>query len=186
MPLPSDYDSPQGEADAERAVRDAVRDLFLSESSDYGFTSDLAHTVPRYPDTDEEWEAIATIVDPDTAAGADEDKRRLIRYFTVVWAGMGRVLAELTIRYDVQISFGFKDEYAAAPAGRRSYNELVELVSRFGKKLADNQELGLDDRVSHTFLQVPTRPRWQEADDQGNATVTIDATLAVVLQVCKL
>lgn len=186
MPLPADYDDPQGEADAELVVREAIRDIFLGVATPYGYTSAHCHTVPRYPDTIAEWEAIATIVDPDTEPEAAEGERRTTRYFAVVWAGMSRVLSELTIRYDVQVSYGFKDEYARAPAGRRTYDELVALNMKFAKTLADNQELGLDDRVSHSFLQAPLRPRWTPEDDQGNPTVTIDNTLSVTLQVCKM
>lgn len=186
MPLPADYDSPQGEADAEVAVREAIRDIFLGVAGAYGYTSAHCHTTPRYPDTIDEWNAIATIVDPDTEPEATEGERRLTRYFSVVYAGMSRVLSELTLRYDVHVSMGFKDEYQRAPAGRRSYDEIVALNMKFGKTLADNQELGLDDRCSHTFLQAPLRPRWTPEDDQGNPTVTIDNTLSVVLQVCKL
>lgn len=185
MALPADYDNPAGEALAEAEIRAAMKGLFLAVAAPYGYDDDHSHTEPRYPDTQEEFDEIYTIDDPDTADADDDGKRRLTRYFVITWAGMSRVLSELTIRYDVQISMGFKDSYAFDPT-LRSYNQLVALVHEYGKHLADNQELGLDDRVSHTFLQAPLRPRWTGEDEQGNATVTVDCTLAVVLQVCKL
>lgn len=186
MPLPQDYDSPAAQATAELVIRESIRDLFLSVSVPYGFAPELVHVCPRYTETDSEWDAIATIEDPDTADVGDDAKRRLLRYFAIAWAGQGRVLAELTFRYDLQITMGFKDEYATGASGRRSWNELVALVQEFDKQLADNQELGLDDRVSHMFLQCPLRPIWDGDDPQSSSSVTVNATLAVVLQVCKL
>lgn len=185
MPLPDDYDNPGGQAEAEATIRESIKGIFLSVAGPYGFNTSLAHVCPRYTETDEEWEAVATIEDPDTMDAGDDAKRRLLRYFAIAWAGQNRVLAELTFRYDLQITLGFKDEYATGTPGRRSWNELVALVQQFDKRLADNQELGLDDRVSHTFLQCPLRPIWDADDPQSVSAVTVNATLAVILKACQ-
>jgi len=183
MPLPSDYDSPDGEAAAEVAIRTAIRDIFVGVGSAYLFDADHSHLCPRYPDTMDEWNRIGTVEDPDTVAQPPENKRRLVRYFAVKYVGMRRTRVELTLAYDIEISMGFKDAYAS-DTSLRSYNQLTELNMKFGKTLADNQELGLDERVSHNYLQMTSRPNWTPVDEQGESTVTIGDSLAVVLKVC--
>lgn len=184
MALPTDYDDMDGMVLAELAIRTAIRDCFVNVSAPYLYDVNHSHIAPRFVDTDAEYSAIAEVDDPDTAAQAPADRRKLVRYFQVIYAGHKWTARELTLHYEVSISMGFKDEYATAPAGRRSYDELTALNMRFGKYLADNQNLGLDDRVSHLFLQTPQRPTWTPEDPQGAATVTMNNTLAVVLQVC--
>lgn len=183
MPLPNDYDSIDGEAAAELVVREAIRDIFVGVATPYLFDNAHSHICPRYPETLDEWNTIGTVEDPDTGNQPAGNKRRLVRYFAVKWVGQGRRLRELTLNYELEVSMGFKDAYASAPT-KRSYNELVELNMKLGKVLADNQELGLDDRVSHNFMQTPFKPSWTPIDEQGETTVTITNTLAVVLKVC--
>lgn len=185
MPLASDYfDSPDGMAAAELVVRQAIRDCFLAVAGTYGYDANHVHVSPRFPDTDDEWNQIATIEDPDTAAnGPTAEHRRLVRYCHVIYSGHKAGQAEMTINYEIDVSMGFKDGYASDP-NRRSYDELTALNVKFEKFLRDNQELGLDERVSHGLLQCPSKPRWTPIDDQGDTTVTVTDTLAVTLKVC--
>jgi hypothetical protein len=185
MPLANDYfETPDKMAEAELVVRGAIRDSFLAVAGSYLFDSSHAHLSPRFVETDEEWDDIGTVEDPDTASnGPTEEHRRVVRYCHVLFAGHRAGLRELTINYEIDVSMGFKDEYASTP-GLRSYDELTALNFKFEKYLRDNQELGLDDRVSHGLLQTPAKPTWTPVDNQGSTTVTLTHTLAVTLKVC--
>src|SRR5215471_13411757 len=125
MPLPNDYDSPLGEEQAELAIREAIVDCFLVIGSDprFGFDASHSHDRLRYPDKNSTWEVIATIEDPDTANAQPEEQTRLVRYFAVSLVGFARSLRELTFRYAIKVSFGFKDVYAT-DSTRNSSNEL--------------------------------------------------------------
>lgn len=184
FPNDTDYDTPQGMADAEEAIRQAIADLFLAVAADYGFTNNHVQIVFRAVTTPEEFDIISMIDDPDTADEDAADRRKLERHFYIDQRSFKRTPTELTYTYGLHIFYGFKDEYAKIPAGRRSLGELYALNTKFEKMLADNQTLGLDERISHSFLQMPSKPRWLPQDSQGNSTTVIDDTLAVVLRVC--
>jgi hypothetical protein len=185
MPLASDYfETPDKMAAAELVIRGAIRDSFLVVATAYLFDSNHAHLSPRFVETDADFESIAMVEDPDTAAnGPSGEHRKIVRYCHVLYAGHRAGLYELTINYEIDVSLGFKDEYASTP-GLRSYDELTALNFKFEKYLRDNQNLGLDDRVSHGFLQTPAKPVWTPVDNQGSTTVTLTHSLAVTLKVC--
>jgi len=185
MALPEDYNSQDGEEEAEFEIRQAIVECFVTSAAKFGFTSDLAHPRPRYPRTDETWFAIGTIEDPDTAdAETAEGKARLTRYFSVKFRGFRRTLTELTLRYELIISFGFKDEYEHPDlAGQNSHDELAGCSMRFGRFLAENLNLGLDDRVSHTYLDMYGGD-FIPLDDQGSSAETLLGRLEVQLLVC--
>lgn len=183
--LPDDYNDQDGEEAAELIIREAIAACFLATSAKFGFTDDLVHARPRFPRTDAKWLEIGTIADPDTiAASTDEGKARLTRYFSVKFRGFRRALRQLTLRYDIVISFGFKDEYLApALAGQNSHDQLAGCSVRFGRYLADNLNLGLDDRVTHTFLEIYNNDTLR-LDKQGNAAEILYGRLDVTLEVC--
>jgi hypothetical protein len=184
MPLPSNYDDPAGMAAAELAIRTAIRDIFAGTALAYGFPDDHCHECPRFPDTDAEWDAVAMVDDPDTQAAQAAGKKRIMRYMDVYYQGHRRASKQdMTLRYIVSITMTLKDSYASDP-NKRALNEIVELDFKFGKTIDDNQELGLDDRVSHNYLQTPTRPLMTPVDDQGRTIVTLFNTLEVNLKVC--
>jgi hypothetical protein len=184
MPLPSDYDTPEGEEQAELAIRKAIVDCFLAVAANtrFGFDPGLAHDRLRYPDSAKTWELIATIIDPDTASEPTEKQTRLLRYFAVSLVGFSGALRELTLRYAIKLSFGFKDVYASDDT-RNSSNELVACLIQFQKYLRNNLSLGLDDRVTHQYLNCGNI-RFVLKDAQGNAVQVADNTLNVVLEVC--
>jgi len=184
MPLPSDYDSPLGEEQAELAIREAIVDCFLAVAGNvrFGFSSALAHPRLRYPDSAKTWELISSIVDPDTANQSVEEQTRLLRYFAVSWNGQARKLRELTINYAIKVSFGFKDVYQT-DANRNSSDEIVACVMQYQKYLANNLNLGLDDRAFHTYLQT-SGLRFVLKDKQGSAVLVADNRLSVILEVC--
>lgn len=185
MPLPSDYDSPAGEAVAEGIIRQALADCFLASGSvDYGFIAGLVHARPRYPRTNEAWLAIATIDDPDTTVTTGSTKVRIVRYFSAKLKGFKRQLQKLTLRYEITISFGFKDEYTApALAGKNSHDELAACAMRYQKYLADNLNLGLDERITHLYLEMDDN-RFKVIDKQGNASENMTGRIDVVMNVC--
>lgn len=184
MPLPSDYDTPAGEGDAEIAIRQALADCFLVVGASYGFTTDLIHTRPRYPETDALFEMICTISDPDTAAAIAASKMRLVRYFSVKLTGFKRTLLQLTLRYQIIISFGFKDTYLAAPmAGQNSHDQQAACTVRYQKYLADNLNLGLDDRATHDYLEM-LYVEFIPVDKQGGAANAMIGKINVFLNVC--
>lgn len=185
MPLPGDYNSQVGEEEAERVIRQAIADSFLTAAGSFGFTSNQVHARPRYPRTQAQWTEIGTIADPDTEdAATDEGKKRVVRYFSVKFRGFRRTEKELTLRYDVTISFGFKDEYATtALIGKNSHDELTGCAIRYGRFLADNLNLGLDDRVTHRFLDIYDN-QMIPVDLQGEAAEALFGRLEVVLDVC--
>jgi hypothetical protein len=169
MPLPSNYDDPAGMAAAELAIRTAIRDIFAGTALAYGFPDDHCHECPRFPDTQ---------------AAQAAGKKRIMRYMDVYYQGHRRASKQdMTLRYIVSITMTLKDSYASDP-NKRALNEIVELDFKFGKTIDDNQELGLDDRVSHNYLQTPTRPLMTPVDDQGRTIVTLFNTLEVNLKVC--
>lgn len=184
MALPDDYDSPSGEEQAELVIRQAIVDCFLAVANNerFGFTSELAHSRLRYPDSTKTWELISSIVDPDTVNEDASVQTRLLRYFAVSFIGQSRKLRELTINYAIKISFGFKDVYSTN-VNRNSSDEVVGCVMQYGKYLANNLNLGLDDRVSHQYLQT-SNFRFVIKDRQGNAVMVADNKLSVILEVC--
>lgn len=184
MPLPNDYDSPLGEEQAELEIRKAIVECFLVIGGDprFGFDADHAHERLRYPDSNTTWEFLATIVDPDTASAQPEEQTRLVRYFAVSLVGFARTLRELTFRYAIKVSFGFKDVYASDDT-RNSSNELTACLVQYQKFLANNLNLGLDDRVSHKYL-VLDNVRFVLKDAQGSAVQVSDNRLDVILEVC--
>lgn len=185
MPLPEDYNSQDGEEEAEIVIRQAIADCFLVAGTPYGFTSSLVHARPRYPRNDTVWYTIGTIPDPDTVdAETPEGVQRLTRFFSVKFAGFKRTLTELILRYEIVISFGFKDEYSHPDlAGQNSHDQLAGCSIRFGRFLAENLNLGLDDRVTHTYLDIFGRD-FIPLDEQGNAAEALAGRLEVVLEVC--
>jgi hypothetical protein len=190
MPLPNDYDSVDGEAEAELIIRQAIADSFLIIGAAYGFTTDTTHTRARYPpvarptDTgrDTTWELISSIVDPDTSAVAATLQTRLMRYFAVSFNSMRRTLRQMTLGYNVKIVFGFKDEYKTDPT-QNSFDQITAAAIKFGKYLADNQTLGLDDRVTHRYFEV-RGCRFVPADKQGRSASVLDCSITIDLQVC--
>jgi hypothetical protein len=184
MALPNDYDSPLGEEEAELEIRKAIVECFLSVAGNprFGFDSDHAHTRLRYPDKNSTWEFVASIVDPDTASADPTEQTRLVRYFAVALVGVARTLKELTLRYAIKISFGFKDVYASN-VNLNSSDELTACLMQYQKFLANNLNLGLDDRVSHQYLTT-TNVRFVLKDAQGSAVQVSDNTLNVILEVC--
>lgn len=184
MALPEDYDTPEGEEQAELEIRKAIVDCFLAvaENERFGFTATLAHDRLRYPDRNNVWEEIATIVDPDTADEDAEKRTRLLRYFAVSLVGFSRTLRELSFRYAIKLSFGFKDVYKT-DENRNSSDELTALLVQYQKYLANNLNLGLDDRVAHQYLNCGN-VRFVLKDAQGNAVQVTDNTLTVILEVC--
>jgi hypothetical protein len=184
MPLPTDYDTPEGEELAEVAIRGAIKDCFLqvAENDRFGFTGTLAHTRLRYPDSNDVWDQIATIVDPDTKDAETEEQTRLIRIFAVAFVGFSSKLTELTIRYAIKVSFGFKDVYKG-DATKNSSDELTALLMQYRKYLQNNLSLGLDDRVTHLYLNCGN-VRFVPKDLQGNALQVADCSLSVVLGIC--
>jgi hypothetical protein len=181
MPLPEDYDSPEGEDTAETEVRKALVACFLAVGTPFGFTSDLAHTRPRYPRTDDKWESIGTIEDPDTTGNTTTT--RLTRYASFKFLGFRRAGKELTIRYSFALGFGFKDEYGV-DSNRNSFDEAASCAKRLGKFLADNPNLGLDDRVTHKQLEIFDH-EFIKVDKQGNAANVLFGRIDVVLNVCQ-
>lgn len=181
MALPDDYDSPEGEDAAEKEIRSALVACFLAVGSAFGFTSDLAHTRPRYPRTDDKWEQIGTIEDPDTTGNTAT--ARLTRYASFKFLGFRRVGKELTIRYSFALGFGFKDEYGADPT-KNSFDQATSCSMRFGKYLADNPNLGLDDRVTHKQLEIFDH-EFIAVDKQGNSANVLFGRIDVVLNVCQ-
>ena len=181
MALPVDYDSPEGEAEAEAEIRQALGACFLLIGADYGFTEELVHDRPRYPRTNEGWEAVGTIEDPDTTNG--DTQSRLTRYCSFKFSGFNRRGKELTLRYSVVISFGFKDEYSGDPT-KNTYGDAAACLVRFGKSLADNPNLGLDDRVTHRQLEI-IADEWLPISKQGDADVIYYGRIEVVLNVCQ-
>lgn len=182
MALPVDYDSPEGEATAEAEIREALGACFLMVGAAFGFTAELIHDRPRFPRTDEAWNAAGTIEDPDTTNG--DTQARLTRYCSFKFAGFRRSGKELTIRYSMVISFGFKDVYNADP-NKSSYGDAADCLMRFGKYLADNPNLGLDDRVTHRQLEV-FADEFLPASKQGDADVIYYGRIEVVLNVCQI
>lgn len=179
MPLPNDYDDPDGMAAAELAVRTAIRDIFAGVALAYGFPNDHCHICPRDPDTEAEWNAIAMIDDPDAAA----PKPKVMRYMDIFYGGRRRVSKQdMLLRYVISYSMTLKD--SATDPSLRALNQLVSLEFKFGKTIDDNQELGLDERVSHNYLQTPTRPLITPVDDQGGSVITNFNTIEVNLKVC--
>jgi len=179
--LPDDYDTPEGEALAEAEIRKALGACFLLIGVDYGFTADLVHDRPRYPRSDEAWKAIGTIEDPDTTNG--DTQASLTRYCSFKFAGFRRAGKELTIRYSMVTSFGFKDEYDSDPT-KNTYGDAAACLVRFGKSLADNPNLGLDDRVTHRQLEI-FADEWLPMSKQGDADVIYYGRIEVVLNVCQ-
>jgi len=183
MPLPPDYDSPQGEADAEKAIRGALVDCFLAIADPtFGFDSSVAHDRMRYLTNADSWEFVSTIVDPDTAAQPVDQQTKLTRYFALGLVGFQGSLRELKFRYALRTSFGFKDAYKT-DSTRNSSDELYACMTQYQKFLRDNLNLGLDDRVSHEYLQL-LGIRFVLKDKQGNAMQVADSTITVVLEVC--
>jgi len=181
MPLPTDYDTPEGEDAAETEIRNALVACFLIVGGAFGFTTDLAHTRPRYPRTDDKWEQIGTIEDPDTTGNTATT--RLTRYASFKFIGFRRVGTELTFRYSFALAFGFKDEYAD-DSTKNSFDEAASCAKRFGKYLADNPNLGLDDRVTHKQLEIFDN-EFIGVDKQGNAANVLFGRIDVVLNVCQ-
>lgn len=184
MALPVDYDSPEGEEQAELEIRKALVGCFLAVAGNdrFGFDADHAHERLRYPDKNDTWEFIATIIDPDTEDADAEKQTRLLRYFAVAHVGFSATLRELTLRYSIKVSFGFKDVYAS-DENRNSSNEISACLMQFQKYLRNNQNLGLDDRVSHQNL-VGNSILFIPKDAQGNAIHIANTTLNVILEVC--
>lgn len=185
MPLPGDYESSlDGHQQAELAIRTAIVDCFLAVAAtpQFGFDATLTHPRLRYPDSTKTWELISSIVDPDTASADPTVQKRLLRYFAVSFYGQSRVLRELTLNYAMRISFGFKDIYAT-DSNRNSTNEIVGCIMQFEQYLGNNLSLGLDDRVTHQYLQTQSL-RFVLKDKQGNAAMIADNTLKVILEVC--
>lgn len=181
MALPEDYDSPEGEATAEFEIRQALGACFLAVGSTFGFAAELIHDRPRYPRTDDTWNAVGTIEDPDTTDG--ETQARLTRYCSFKFGGFRRGGKELVLRYSVVVSFGFKDQYDADPT-KNSYGEAASCLVRFGKFLADSPNLGLDDRVTHRQFEVYA-DEWLPFSKQGDANVIYYGRVEVVLNVCQ-
>lgn len=181
MALPDDYDSPEGEDIAETEVRKALVACFLLVAAPFGFTSSLAHTRPRYPRTDDKWEQIGTIEDPDTTGNTAPV--RLTRYASFKFVGFSRAGKELTFRYSFALGFGFKDEYGV-DSTRNSFDEAASCAKRFSKFLADNPNLGLDDRVTHKQLEIYAH-EFIGVDKQGNAANVLFGRINVVLNVCQ-
>jgi hypothetical protein len=182
VPLPDDYDSPAGEAAASVAIKGALGACFLIIGGSFGFTTELVHDRPRYPRTDEQWEAVGTIVDPETENG--DIPTRLTRYCSFKFSGFRRAGKELTIRYQMVLSFGFKDEYASDPT-KNSYADIESCLFQYGKFLADNPNLGLDDRVTHRQLEV-LADEFLPASKQGDANIIYYSRIEVVLNVCQV
>lgn len=185
MALPVDYESSlDGHQQAELAIRTAIVDCFLAVAAtpQFGFDATLAHPRLRYPDSTKTWELISSIIDPDTANANPAEQKRLLRYFAVSFYGQSRKLRELTLRYAMRISFGFKDVYSIDPS-QNSTDQIVGCVMQFSKYLANNLNLGLDDRVEHQYLDTSAL-RFVLKDKQGNAVMIADNTLKVILEVC--
>lgn len=180
MPLPVDYDTPEGEEQAEFAIREALGACFFTIGAAFGFTALLCHTRPRYPRTQPDWEAIGTIEDPDTTG--NDTQTRLVRYSAFKFIGFRSQGQELTLRYQFILSFGFKDEYASNPT-LNSHDQMVGCAMRFRKYLADNLNLGLDDRVTHKNLEIYDND-FIPADKQGGAAMVLYGRIDVVLDVC--
>jgi len=181
VPLPEDYDSPAGEAEANKAIKEALGACFLTVGGSFGFTAELVHSRPRYPRTDALWEVVGTILDPDSADG--EAPTRLTRYCSFKFSGFRRAGKELTVRYQMVLSFGFKDEYVGDPT-KNTYDEMEDCLFQYGKFLADNPNLGLDDRVTHRQLEV-IADDFLPASKQGDANVIYYSRIEVVLNVCQ-
>lgn len=184
MALPNDYDTPLGEEQAELEIRKAIVECFLSVAGNarFGFDVTHAHERMRYPDKNDTWEFIATIIDPDTADADAEKQTRLLRYFAVQHVGFSATLRELTLRYAIKLSFGFKDVYAT-DANRNSSDELSACLMQYQKFLRNNLNLGLDDRVSHQYL-VCDNIFFIPKDVQGNSLQIANNRLNVILEVC--
>jgi hypothetical protein len=186
MPLPTEYETPEGQELAELAIRQAIADIFLGIAEPYLFSANVIHLEPRYVEEEADYKDVFTVLDPDVVPQPQtpKDEYRIHRYFAVEYAGHVRTAKLLSLRYLTVISMGFRDRYQARPLVG-TYKEIVALNMRFERILADNQGLGLDDDlVSHRFYQSPSRPRFAPADDQGGTAVVLDGTLTVDLRVC--
>lgn len=181
MPLPDDYDSPDGEAEAELVIRQTLGERFLEMGSEFGFTEELVHDRPRYPRLDSVWESIGTIEDPETTG--NDSQSRLTRYCSFKFKGFREAgEQELLLFYEFNLSFGFKDEYATDPT-KNSTNDMVACAMKFRRHLKSNKNLGLDDRV--TLRQFEVYESLPILDKQGVTDTVLFGRLEVMLNVCS-
>lgn len=179
MPLPDDYDSQDGEVQAEMTIRTAIRDMMLTVAAPYGFEAEKSHTRPRYPDTPEQWNAVAMIEDP------RNDKNTLLRYIDVRLRSFKSENRQLTISYAMAVAVAFEDERrdTDGEVTGNSTDDLIAVVFKIRKFFQDNQNLGLGDAVMHKLVQLVDMP-FTAADAQGRPAQKAALTLDVVMNIC--